>query len=288
MHAPAMIDAEFAERMLWPRILAEAEQPAGSEHVLTPLIADCVTSRADLADAICSRIASLLAPPLVSASLLTPLRLLVAEDATILSAAGADIAAVLERDPATTKALHVLLHAKGFLAIQAHRFAHALWKADRRELALHIQGCASRALQVDIHPAAQLGAGVLFDHATGIVIGETTIIEDNVSILQNVTLGGTGKEQGERHPKVRHGVLIGVGATVLGNIEIGANARIGAGSVVLKPVAPGTTVAGVPARVLRQHGSVEPSRTMDQLFEAGQPSYDVGPQNPSASSGIPQ
>jgi serine O-acetyltransferase len=288
MHAPALIDAEFTGRMLWPRILAEAEQPAGSEHVLTPLIADCVTSRADLADAICSRIASLLAPPLVSASLLTALRLLVEEDATILSAAGADIAAVLERDPATTKALHVLLHAKGFLAIQAHRFAHALWKADRRELALHIQGCASRALQVDIHPAARLGAGVLFDHATGIVIGETTVIEDNVSILQNVTLGGTGKEQGERHPKIRHGVLIGAGATVLGNIEIGANARIGAGSVVLKPVAPGTTVAGVPARVLRQHGSVEPSRTMDQLFEAGQPSYDVGPQNPSASSGTQQ
>jgi 4-hydroxy-tetrahydrodipicolinate synthase len=238
--------------MLWQRILAEAEQPAGSENVLAPLIADCITSRTNLADSICSRIAELLAPPRASASLLSALRSLVVEDAGILSAAGQDIAAVLERDPATTKALHVLLHAKGFLAIQAYRFSNTLWKADRRELALHLQGCVSRALQVDIHPATQVGAGVFFDHATGIVIGETTVIENNVSILQNVTLGGTGKEQGQRHPKVRHGVLIGAGATILGNIEVGANARIGAGSVVVKPVAPGTTVAGVPARVHRE------------------------------------
>ncbi len=124
-------------------------------------------------------------------------------------------------------------------------------------------------------PAAQLGAGVFFDHATGIVIGETSVVEDNVSILQNVTLGGTGKEQDQRHPKVRRGVLIGANATVLGNIEIGANARIGAGSVVLKPVAPGTTVAGVPARELHLHRSVEPSRTMDHVFEAGRLTLDV-------------
>jgi serine O-acetyltransferase len=288
MRAPAMIDTESTETMLWQRILSEAEQPAGSENVLAPIIADCVTSRANLADAICSRIADLLAPPHATAPLLSALRLLVTENAGILSAASEDIAAAIERDPATTKALHVLLHAKGFLAIQAHRFSNALWRADRRELALHLQGCVSRTLQVDIHPAAQLGAGIFFDHATGIVIGETTIIENNVSILQNATLGGTGKEQGQRHPKVRHGVLIGAGATILGNIEVGANARVGAGSVVLKPVAPGTIVAGVPARVLRKHGSAEPSRAMDQLFETGQSPDDIGSQSPAVSSGHPQ
>jgi serine O-acetyltransferase len=264
------------DRVLWSRILTEAEQVTSREVVLAPLIAAYVTSRANLADAICSRIASLPASPLASAPLLAALRLLLAENASILSAAGADILAVLDRDPATTKALHVLLHAKGFLAVQAHRFANALWNADRRELALHLQGCVSRALQVDIHPAARLGAGIFFDHATGIVIGETSVVEDNVSILQNVTLGGTGKERGERHPKVRRGVLIGAGAIILGNIEIGANARIGAGSVVLEPVAPGSTVAGVPARVLRQHGPVEPSRTRDQL-DASPPVHEVAP-----------
>jgi serine O-acetyltransferase len=285
MHHPIMMDTSALAPDLWSRILHEAEEAASREHVLAPLIADCVTSQASLADAICSRIASLLGPPAAIAPLLTALRLFAAEDAAILSAAGADIAAVLERDPATTKALHVLLHAKGFLAIQVHRFANGLWRVDRRELALHLHGCASRALQVDIHPAACLGMGIFFDHATGIVIGETSVVEDNVSILQNVTLGGTGKEKGERHPKVRHAVLIGAGAIILGNIEIGASARIGAGSVVLKPVAPGVTVAGVPARVLRRDQSSEPSRTMDQVFDGGQPARDVGPVSPISSFG---
>jgi serine O-acetyltransferase len=266
-----MMGTNAPARDLWARILREGEDAASREHVLARLIADCVTARASLADAVCSRIASLLGPPLAEAPLLTALRLLLTEDPAILSSAEADIAAVLERDPATTKALHVLLHAKGFLAIQVHRFANALWRVDRRELALHLQGCASRILQVDIHPAARLGTGIFFDHATGIVIGETSVVEDNVSILQNVTLGGTGKGTGERHPKVRHGVLIGAGAIILGNIEIGSNARVGAGSVVLKPVAPGTTVAGVPARMLRRDQSLESFRTVKQVFDGSQP-----------------
>ena len=271
-----LTNAGPGDQTVWSRILVEAEQALESERILAPLIVDCVTSRANLADAICCRIASLLAPPFAPTPLATALRSFLANDPSLLSAAGADITAVFERDPATTRAIHVLLHAKGFLAIQAHRFSNALWKADRRELALHLQGCASRVLQVDIHPAARLGAGIFFDHATGIVIGETSIIEDDVSVLQNVTLGGTGKVTGQRHPKVRRGVLIGAGATVLGDIEIGANARIGAGSVVLKPVAPGVTVAGVPARVLRHDQSAEPSRTMNQVFDAALPAYDVG------------
>jgi serine O-acetyltransferase len=285
MHHPVMMDTGVAAGEMWSRILREAEEAAAREHVLAPLIADCVISRANLADSVCSLIASLVGPPVAAAPLLTALRLIVAEDAAILSAASADITAFLERDPATTNALHVLLHAKGFLAIQVHRFANALWKADRRELALHLQGSASRALQVDIHPAASLGIGIFFDHATGIVIGETSVVEDNVSILQNVTLGGTGKETGERHPKVRRGVLIGAGAIILGNIEIGASARIGAGSVVLKPVPPGATVAGVPARVLRQSRSLEPSRTMDSVFDGGPPGHDVASMSPISSVG---
>jgi len=280
-----MMDTSACARNSWSRILREAEEAAAREHVLAPLIADCVISRASLTDAVCSRIASLLGPPAAAAPVLAALRLS-AKDAAILSAASVDITAVLERDPATTKALHVLLHAKGFLAIQVHRFANALWRADRREIALHLQGCASRALQVDIHPAARLGTGIFFDHATGIVIGETSVVEDDVSILQNVTLGGTGKETGERHPKVRHGVLIGAGAIILGNIEIGAGASIGAGSVVLKPVAPGATVAGVPARVLRRDRSLEPSRTMDQVFDGGQYAREVAPASPTSSFGF--
>lgn len=270
-----MRDGAALDHRLWSRILSEAEEAINGEPVLAPLIVDSVTTRANLADAICNRLASLLAQQGERPQLLTAISLFAAEDRSILASASADIMAVLDRDPATAKALHVLLHVKGFLALQAHRFAHAFWHAGRRELALHLQGCTSRLLQVDLHPAARLGAGIFLDHATGIVIGETCIIEDDVSILQNVTLGGTGKESGERHPKVRRGVLVGAGAIVLGNIEIGACARIGAGSVVLKPVEAGKTVAGVPARVLGANFA-QPSRSMDQVFEVARPPYDVG------------
>lgn len=277
MHTPgSLIEIDFTERQLWSRILSEADEASAEDAFLAPVIAGCLSQSAGLPAAIINRIASLLSPPQPVSSLHTGLQVLLDQDPRILAAASFDLAAVLDRDPATTRALHVILHAKGFLAIQTHRFANTLWKAGRREFALHLQGCASRLLQVDIHPAARLGVGIFFDHATGIVIGETSTIDDDVSVLQNVTLGGTGKQSGDRHPKIRSGVLIGAGATILGNIEIGANARIGAGSVVLKPVAPGTTVAGVPARVLSQNRSFEPSRTMDQLFDEGQPFYDVG------------
>lgn len=277
MHTTSsLINIDFVERQLWSRILSEADEASAEEAFLAPVIADCVSQSTELTAAIVSRIASLLSPPLSPSSLRKALQALVDQNPRILAAASFDLAAVLDRDPATTKALHVILHAKGFLALQTHRFASTLWKAGRREFALHLQGCASRLLQVDIHPAARLGVGIFFDHATGIVIGETSTIDDDVSVLQNVTLGGTGKQTGDRHPKIRSGVLIGAGATILGNIEIGANARIGAGSVVLKPVAPGTTVAGVPARVLSQNRFFEPSRTMDHVFDEGQPLYDVG------------
>ena len=159
-----------------------------------------------------------------------------------------------------------LLYFKGFHALQAHRLAHALLRDGRRDFALYLQSRASAVFGVDINPAARIGKGVFLDHATGLVIGETTVIEDDVSILQGVTLGGTGKETGDRHPKIRRGVLIGAGAKILGNIEVGHCARVAAGSVVLAPVPHNKTVAGVPARVVGEAGCAEPARDMNQIL----------------------
>jgi serine O-acetyltransferase len=160
-----------------------------------------------------------------------------------------------------------LLYFKGFAAIQAHRLAHWLWTHMRRDFALYVQSRASLVYGADIHPAARIGRGLLFDHATGIVIGETAVIDDDVSILQGVTLGGTGKEVGDRHPKIRKGVMIGAGATVLGNIVIGAGARVAAGSVVLRDVPAGKTVAGIPSRIVGD--ADDAARKMDQNFDPG-------------------
>lgn len=180
-----------------------------------------------------------------------------------------DLRAVFERDPAISSMLTVLLNLKGYHAIQAHRLAHCLWNDNRRQLAMFIQSRNSEVFGVDIHPASRIGKGVMFDHATGIVVGETAVIEDDVSIMQQVTLGGTGNESGDRHPKVRSGVLIGTGATVLGNIEIGKGAKVGAGSVVLSDVPPHTTVVGVPATVVGKPDCDCPSRSMDQSVYSG-------------------
>jgi serine O-acetyltransferase len=159
-----------------------------------------------------------------------------------------------------------LLYFKGFHALQAHRLAHAMWQAGRRDFALLLQSRSSSAFGVDINPAARIGRGVFLDHATGLVVGETCVIEDDVSILQGVTLGGTGKETGDRHPKIRRGVLIGAGAKILGAIEVGKCARVAAGSVVLSPVPPNKTVAGVPARIVGEAGCAEPARDMNQIL----------------------
>ena len=165
-----------------------------------------------------------------------------------------DLAATLERDPACHRAVEPLLFFKGYQAIQTHRFAHAMFKAGRRDFALYLQSRASQVFQVDINPAVPIGKGIMLDHGTGFVIGETATIGDNVSMLQGVTLGGTGKSDQDRHPKIGNGVLIGAGAKVLGNIKVGDCSRIGAGSVVLKEVPPRVTVAGVPAKVIGEAG----------------------------------
>ena len=182
----------------------------------------------------------------------------------ILDAAAADICAVKERDPAVRYYSTPLLYLKGFHALQGYRVAHWLWQQGRHSLAVFLQNQISVVFSVDVHPAAQIGRGIMFDHATGIIIGETAVVEDDVSILQNVTLGGTGKEHGDRHPKIREGVMIGAGAKVLGNIEVGRGAKIGAGSVVLQAVPAHTTVAGVPAHEVGHPDCDKPSLDMNQ------------------------
>lgn len=182
----------------------------------------------------------------------------------IVAAGAADLMAVVDRDPATTDILYPFLHYKGFHALQTHRIAHWLWTHDRKDAALFLQSRSSVLFSVDIHPAAHLGRGIMLDHAHSIVIGETAVVEDDVSMLHEVTLGGTGKERGDRHPKIRRGVMIGAGAKILGNVDIGAGASIAAGSVVLENVPPHTTVAGVPAKVVGKPKSETPATEMDQ------------------------
>ncbi|CAH1650099.1 serine O-acetyltransferase [Chelatococcus asaccharovorans] len=257
---------------IWLTIQAEAREGVAHEPELASLLYAGVLHRSSLEEAVAARVASRIAhdfllPDLIEAVFLQALR----ADRGMRQAIRADLAAVLDRDPATTRYLEPLLHFKGFHALQAHRLSHWLWSERRRDLSLAVQSAASEALQVDIHPAVKIGRGIFFDHATGIVIGETSEIEDDVSILQGVTLGGTGSQGGDRHPKIRSGVLIGAGATLLGHIEIGHGAMVGAGSVVLHSVPPFTTVAGVPAvKVGTVNRMIEPAKSMDQMF------YDVG------------
>ena len=181
----------------------------------------------------------------------------------------ADLVAVFERDPACHRLLQPVLYFKGFQAIQSYRVGHWLWETGRTDLAYFFQMRISEVFGIDVHPAAQIGKGIMIDHAHSIVIGETAVVGDNVSMLHSVTLGGTGKEDDDRHPKIEDGVLIGAGAKVLGNIRVGHCSRIAAGSVVLHDVPPCKTVAGVPAKIVGEAGCDQPSITMDQLLNGG-------------------
>ena len=253
--------------LIWLRLRDEAGALAATEPVLAELAQRAVLAHAGLAEGIAARVASELDHPAVPAAVLERVfRDALAAAPAILQAVRADLFAVVDRDPASPRMLQPYLFHKGFAALQAHRLAHWLWHHGRRDLASYLQSRVSRALAVDIHPAARFGRGIMLDHGTGLVVGETAVVGDDVSILQGVTLGGTGKEHGDRHPKVGSHVMIGAGAIVLGNIEIGAGARIAAGSVVLRPVPPHKTVAGVPARVVGDAGA-DPATSMDQLFD---------------------
>jgi len=254
---------------LWSRLRAEADAILAEEPTLSSFMLSTVLQQPSLEASVAHRIAERLDHADLPAELIRQAFMqAIAEDQAIAEAIRADILAVVDRDPATTRVIEPVLYYKGFHAIQTHRLAHHLLLRGRRDFAFYLQSRSSAVFQIDINPAAILGRSLFFDHATGIVIGETCVIEDDVSILQDVTLGGTGKELGNRHPKIRRGVLIGAGATVLGNIEVGHCARVAAGSVVLAPVPHNTTVAGVPARVVGEAGCAEPARSMIQILES--------------------
>lgn len=255
--------------LVWAKLCEEATHVIAQEPILASYVYNCILNHRSLASALSVILANKLADEVMSAVSLRELFKEAFEAApTLIVAASADIRAVYERDAATSTYLPVVLYLKGFQSIQVHRLANYLWTHSRKALASFIQSRNSEVFAVDIHPGCTLGMGIMFDHATGIVIGETCIIDDDVSILQHVTLGGTGNEQGDRHPKVRSGVLISAGAKVLGNIEIGCGSKIGAGSVVLSDVRPHTTVVGVPAREIGKCEADSPAQTMDQSLDS--------------------
>ncbi len=252
---------------VWEEIRREAADIAAREPELASFIFANVLNHDSLEMAICHRLAQRLDHDDVNADLIRQtFSGVLAEEPGLAHAFRADLAAVYDRDPACKRRIEPLIYFKGFHALQTHRFAHALWQRGRRDFALYLQSQSSRVFGVDIHPAARIGIGIMFDHATGIVVGETATIGDNTSILHSVTLGGSGKEDGDRHPKIGSNVMIGAGAKILGNITVGDCARIAAGSVVLKPVPPEKTVAGVPARVVGDAGCKQPSIAMNQML----------------------
>jgi serine O-acetyltransferase len=257
---------EFTDS-LWARLRQEAEEAYAHAPMLAPLFLDSIINQPSFEAAVFHRVAARLKNDVISLSLIVQaFHRAQAVDPEIGVALKADITAAFERDPACERLIEPFLYFKGFHAIQAHRLTHWLWHNRERDFALYLQSRSSEVFQTDIHPAAKIGRGIFLDHATGLVVGATAVIEDDVSLLQNVTLGGTGKEAGDRHPKVRRGAMIGAGAKVLGNIEVGEYARVAAGSVVLRPVPAHTTVAGVPAKVIRTATPDEPARAMDQIL----------------------
>ncbi len=252
---------------MFARIRVEAEEIVRREPEVTGFVLGTVLNHDRLESAIVQRLADRLGHQEVPGDLIRQTYLdVISRDPALAEAMRADLMAIADRDPACTRFIEPLLYFKGFHAIQTHRLSHALWKAGRKDFALYLQSRSSEVFQCDIHPAARFGKGIFLDHATGLVVGSTAQIDDDVSILHGVTLGGTGKEGGDRHPKIRRGVLIGAGAKIIGNIEVGMCSRVAAGSVVLSPVAPRTTVAGVPARVVGEAGCAEPARSMDQIL----------------------
>lgn len=253
---------------IWETIRAEVTEMAQKEPMLGSFLYSVVLNHSTLEAALSFLLASKLESSTLSAA---SLRDLIDEaynnDSDIPNAIREDIAAVCQRDPACEGYAHILMFYKGYHALQAYRAAHYYWKQDRKYLASFFQSRISEVFAVDIHPAARIGCGILIDHATSVVIGETAVVEDYVSMLHEVTLGGTGKESGDRHPKVRRGVLIAAGAKILGNVEVGENAKVGGGAVVLEDVPPHTTVVGVPAKVVGIPSAEIPALEMNQHID---------------------
>uniref|UniRef100_A0A6V7KDV8 serine O-acetyltransferase n=1 Tax=Bracon brevicornis TaxID=1563983 RepID=A0A6V7KDV8_9HYME len=263
--------------LVWANIKAEGRSLADCEPMLASFFHATLLKHENLGSALSYILANKLANSIMPA---IAIREVVEEayraDPQMILSAACDIRAVCQRDPAVDKYSTPLLYLKGFHALQAYRIGHWLWYQGRKALAIYFQNQISVSFGVDIHPAATIGCGIMLDHATGIVIGETAVVENDVSILQSVTLGGTGKTSGDRHPKISEGVMIGAGAKILGNIEVGRGAKIGAGSVVLQPVPAHTTAAGVPARIVGRPESDKPAMDMDQYFNGINRGFEYG------------
>jgi serine O-acetyltransferase len=253
---------------IWTQMRKEAEHMAEREPALASFIHSGVLKHDRLASALSYHLAKK-----IGDADLSPMQIreifeeAVGADPQIVEAVIADLSAVYERDPACHSYVEAFLFYKGFHALECYRIAHWLWSNNRKPMALFFQSRVAQTFDCDIHPNARLGRGIMMDHATGIVIGETAVVEDDVSMLHGVTLGGTGKETGDRHPKIRRGVMLSVEAKVLGNIEVGEYSRVAAGSVVLKPVPAHCTVAGVPAKIVGCRGPERPSHDMNQLID---------------------
>jgi serine O-acetyltransferase len=262
---PGAVQA-FTE-VLWARLRREAEEALERTPMLASLFLDSTLNQHSFEAAVIHRVASRLRNDVVTLPLIVQAfnRALEA-DPEIASALRTDIIAVYEFDPACERFIEPFLYFKGFHAIQAHRLTHWLWLNGERDFCEYLQSRSSEIFQTDIHPAARFGRGIFLDHATGLVVGETAVVGDDVTIQQDVTLGGTGIQAAERHPKIGSGVIVGAGAKILGNIGIGDNARVAAGSVVLRPVPARATVAGVPARVVRIDAADGVARPMDQIL----------------------
>ena len=252
---------------IWRSIRDEAMEAVNRDPLLAAFLYSTILNQESLEEAVIHRLAERLDHQDIGSDLIRQtFKAMAADDKDWAATVRVDIQAYYDRDPACDRFIMPVLYFKGFHAIQTHRLAHWLWNQGRQDFALYLQSRSSSVFQTDINPAARIGKGIFIDHATGLVVGETAVIEDDVSILHGVTLGGTGKAGGDRHPKIRYGVLIGAGAKILGNIEVGHCSKIAAGSVVLSPVPHNKTVAGVPARVVGETGCDQPSRQMDQLL----------------------
>ncbi len=250
---------------IWQSVCSEAEGVLLSEPALGSFVFATILGQDTLEEAIIHRLAQRLNHTDLDAGLISKtFRRVLTEHPEVGLALRADLTAVVDRDPACSRYIEPMLYFKGFHALATYRFAHQLWMRGRKDFALYLQSQSSKLFSTDIHPAARFGRGIMLDHATGFVVGETAVVGDNCSFLHGVTLGGSGKEGGDRHPKIGHSVLIGAGAKVLGNIEVGCCSRIAAGSVVLKDVPREVTVAGVPARIVGPAGCNEPASSMDQ------------------------
>ena len=262
--------AASATDQIWHSIRQETAQEVQCEPVLASFLHATILNHDSLETALSFHLANKLDSPTASALLVREvIEKALAADPGIGQSMRADVAAVKQRDSACSSLAIPFLYFKGFHALQSYRIAHWLWNQGRESLALFFQNRISCEFGVDIHPAARIGKGIMLDHATGVVIGETAVVGDNVSIMQSVTLGGTGKEHGDRHPKISDGVLIGAGAKILGNIRVGEGAQIAAGSVVLKDVDAHTTVAGVPAKVVGVPDCAQPALEMNHRVCCG-------------------